>query len=147
MNVECPKCFGTGKLTHFRQVQGGVCFLCGGAKAVTQAEAGGWLAAQIRGDFARTEGLQVAPVAAPDSRASGKAVKLAGLGTCWIRRCKAGAAGAFSVSIPSDVGELPAWFNVTNGKIAIVEGCNGLRNRWAEIEAALQQAFKGAATA
>ena len=34
MQIECPRCSGTGVLPHFAHVENGVCFLCDGKKTI-----------------------------------------------------------------------------------------------------------------
>jgi len=57
--VECPKCFGSGKVAH-KHVENGVCFLCGGVGTCTDAEANRWLAAQLRAHGPKTYAAPVA---------------------------------------------------------------------------------------
>ena len=85
-DIECPKCFGVGTFRIWAHIHGGACFLCGGAKTVTEAEANSWLASQLRSAGIATHEAP-APVADNNQR---RTVMVNGLGSCRITRYEDG---------------------------------------------------------
>lgn len=137
--VTCPKCFGAGKLRHFGHVEGGTCFLCGGAKAVSQAEASAWLASQIRGDFAA-----VGPAEPKSAPRPFKSVDLGRFGVVRISRLDDGTFSARDVRTSDSDHDYTVFFTVTAGRVA-VDGetvQHGMANHWRAFQAALQGALK-----
>lgn len=136
----CPKCAGTGAVP-FRHVENGVCFLCNGAKAVTERVAASWLAAQL----GPAPVAQATPNAAP-ARPS-KTVTLDGFGAVKIIRLDDGtfnASGLRVVDYEGEVHEYHLFFAVKNGRVTVDQDCiqHGMRRDWRRAEAALQAALK-----
>ena len=127
--LDCPKCNGVGRIVTFGHILAGVCFLCGGGKTVTEAEANGWLASVAGRDMVKGGTSSAAAVRS-------KSVTLPGFGLVSINRCVA--AGGFRVDIRGET----AFFRVNAGKVAIDEVCNGLRSRRMELATALQGALR-----
>jgi hypothetical protein len=133
MLVDCPKCFAGGELRHFSHIEGGVCFLCRGARQVSEAQASRWLAAQAG---------HGSPSAEPEAPRPTKVIELAGFGP--VRICRFDA-GRFRAGVPSEHGCLDAWFHMSDaGNIILEAVSDGLKPRATDLRRALQGALRRA---
>ena len=141
----CPKCAGVGTMP-FRHIHDGVCFLCNGAKAVTERTASRWLASQM--DAApRTQATDNAPKA--PARPS-KSVDLGRFGRVLISRLEDGTFTARDILVHDDSydgsGVDGYWlcFSIIGGRVKVdAEHIqNGLIPHWRRVESALQSALK-----
>ncbi len=135
--VECPKCFGCGVTPH-RHVEGGVCFLCGGDKRVTERAAFRWLGSQH--DWAPALSTSTKESARPALPT--KSVELGEFGRVLISRFED---GTFSVR-GVVVDDVDYWlcFSVINGRVKVnadLVQC-GMVKHWRRVERALQAALR-----
>ncbi len=142
----CPKCAGVGTVPH-RHIHDGVCFLCNGAKAVTERAAASWLAGQV-GPLPRTQAASNRPRVVRPS----KTVPLGEFGSVVITKLDDGTFNASRILAcnedydgESDGGhEYHLFFAVEGGRVIVDRDCiqNGMRDHWRRAEKALQAALK-----
>ena len=130
VDVTCPRCAGfANAFTRHPDVNGGRCLLCNGALVVS---------AVLAESVLRADATEAA-------KQPGKVIDLPGFGPVRIERDVAGNAGplrSFVAHVASDVGELPAWFTITDRRIVVELVCDGLRRRRNELNGALQAALR-----
>ena len=137
----CPKCAGVGTMP-FRHIHDGVCFLCNGAKAVTERTAARWLASEM-GPAPR---VQVASNAPKAPARPFKSVNLGDFGTVRISRLDDGTFSARGFQVASDDGccDYFLFFAVKSGRVVVDAEVvqHGMANHWRRSERALQAALK-----
>lgn len=114
--VECPKCGGSGKLSQFKHVEGGTCFLCTGAGECTEDQAHTFMMGT--GHRFATQGLEVVPALNYKT----KEIELPTFGKVEIRRYED---GGFALATASNVGTLVSLFVVKAGHVHLTAACEG----------------------
>jgi len=140
--TECPKCYGSGVVSH-RHVENGRCFLCDGSGKVDESTASRWLVQQLR------QGR--GPVAASVSTQSrpSKRIEIDEFGRTLITRCDDGGFSAVLEGWAHDHGAYVVFFDIVAGRIVIDEDSvpNGIaynddRFILRRLEGALQRVLK-----
>ena len=137
----CPKCAGVGAMP-FRHIHNGICFLCNGAKAVTERTAARWLASEM-GPAPRVQAASNAPKA---PALPFKSVDLGDFGTVRISRLEDGTFSARGFQVASDDGccDYFLLFAVKGGRVVVNTELvqSGMADHWRRAEKALQAALK-----
>ena len=138
----CPKCAGVGTMP-FRHIHDGVCFLCNGAKAVSERTAARWLASEM-GPAPRLQATANAPKAPAQPF---KSVNLGDFGTVRISRMDDGTFTARNLLVTDSDGDADSYwlrFSVVGGRVKVESEHiqNGMIPHWRRAERALQAALK-----
>lgn len=137
----CPKCAGVGTMP-FRHIHDGVCFVCNGARAVTERTAARWLALEM-GPAPRAQAASNVPKA---PAAPFKSVDLGDFGTVRISRLDDGTFSARGFQVASDNGccDYFLFFAVKGGRVVVNAELvqYGMADHWRRAERALQGALR-----